>query len=30
MVDPLSAAANGDVHVGDWTLVRVPERLTAP
>ena len=30
MVDPLSAAASGDVHVGDWTLVRVPERLTAP
>jgi predicted TIM-barrel fold metal-dependent hydrolase len=30
MVDPLSAAARGDVHVGDWTLVRVPERVTAP
>ena len=29
MVDPLSAAANGDVHVGDWTVVRVPASMSA-
>jgi anti-anti-sigma regulatory factor len=30
MVEPLSKAASGDVHVADWTVVRVPERVTAP
>ena len=30
MVDPLSGAAQGDVHVGDWTVVRAPANMTTP
>ena len=28
-MDPLSAAGNGDVHVGGWTVVRVPTAMSA-